>query len=425
MTNHFRRGQLLYAQSRHAQAIAEFKQHLVQYPDDAVSHGFLALCLSAERDYAAATEHAETAVHLAPDSGFSHYVLASVLDDRRRLKEAQSAIEEAIRLDPDDSDNFALAASIQFQQSRWAEARKLAEEGLALDPEDVACANLRAMSLTKLGQRAAAGSVIETALMRDPENSFTHANQGWTLLDQGQPVKAMEHFREALRLNPELKWAREGIVEAMKARNIVYRLLLGYFLWMAKLSPRAQWGIVITGFFGYQLVGGLAASNPKVATVATPILIAYLVFVWSTWIASPLFNLLLRIDKIGRLALSPDQTAGANCVGGMLLLTLCALGSWLWYQNGFASFAVIYFACLIIPVSAIHRCEQGWPRRAMTLFTIALASLVPAGLLTAFAPEFGLLLSPSLGVSLVRLFVFGVIASPWVANALIATRLKY
>ena len=44
--------------------------------------------------------------------------------------------------------------------------------------------------------------------------------KAWALIEQGEHEQAMEHFREALRLNPQLDWARQGIVEAMKARIV-------------------------------------------------------------------------------------------------------------------------------------------------------------------------------------------------------------
>ena len=93
---------------------------------------------------------------------------------------------------------------------------------------------------------------------------------------QGNPLKAMEHFREALRLDPEMEWARAGIVEAMKARNFVYRWMLAYFLWMARLDSRVRWGLVIGAPGGEQphLAAG-GGRTPALAPLLLPILFAY------------------------------------------------------------------------------------------------------------------------------------------------------
>jgi Tfp pilus assembly protein PilF len=79
---------------------------------------------------------------------------------------------------------------------------RLTERGLERSPEDVPCTNMRAMALVRLNRRDEAGATIATALARNPEIAFSHANQGWTLLHQGDHRRAIEHFREALRLDP-------------------------------------------------------------------------------------------------------------------------------------------------------------------------------------------------------------------------------
>src|SRR6185436_9021657 len=111
-----------------------------------------------------------------------------------------------------------------------------------------------------------------------PENAFTHANQGWTYLNKGEPKKALEHFRESLRLDPANEWARHGIVEALKARNIIYAVMLKYFLWMARLSRGARWGIILGGYFGIQLLASMARSNPAIAPWILPLRILYITF---------------------------------------------------------------------------------------------------------------------------------------------------
>src|SRR5206468_3894993 len=146
-----------------------------------------------------------------------------------------------------------------------------AEQGLQLDPEHVGCANLRAMAMVKLGRKAEAGATIDAALAKNPDNALTHANQGWTLLEKGDAKKALEHFCEALRLDPENAWARHGIVEALKARNLIYAVMLKYFLWMSKLSRQAQWAIILIGYFGNQMLGSMARTNPRLAPWVLPL----------------------------------------------------------------------------------------------------------------------------------------------------------
>jgi hypothetical protein len=107
-----------------------------------------------------------------------------------------------------------------------------------------------------------------------------------------------------------------------------------------------------------------------------PLLIAYFVFVLMSWLAYPLFNLLLRLDRFGRYALSPDQVKGANVLVACLVITLAclgvaiAMGRYVFYE------ATVMCAVLALPASAIYVCEAGWPRQAMTAITLLLGTLI-------------------------------------------------
>src|SRR5690349_19950882 len=228
----YQRALILHQQRRFGDAEKELRQGLSAAPHDGRMHAMLALCLVEQKRFREASAEAEQAVGLEPDLDFAHYAMAKVLLHRNRPGDAAGAINEAVRLDPYNADFFALLAAIRFEQRSWPSALEAAERGLQSDPEHDGCNNLRAMALVKLGRSDAAGQTIVGALHRNPDNAITHANQGWTLLHGGQPKQAMLHFREALRLDPTNSWAKAGIVEAIKARNPIYRWLLMYFLWM-------------------------------------------------------------------------------------------------------------------------------------------------------------------------------------------------
>ena len=373
---HFQRGSLLFEQGRYADAIGELRLQLGQGAEDSLTHGLLGLCLAEVEKYDEATHHAQQAIHLAPEHPFGQYALAQVMLRRNRYDAAQAAILEAIRLNPYEADYFAILASLHLRASRWRDALEAANQGLAIEPEHGLCTNLRAQALVKLGDRAGAAATMNAALARRPDDPYAHANQGWALLHQGEPLKAMEHFREALRLNPEVKWARAGIVEAMKARNFIYRWMLAYFLWMARLDARVRWGLVIGALIANNLISGQIQKTPALAPFLLPVLFAYFAFVLMSWLAYPLFNLLLRIDRFGRYALSSDQVRGANVLVVCILVTLGCLATAVATGKGMLYWATIVCAVFSLPASAIYVCEPGWPRRAMTAITLTLGAMV-------------------------------------------------
>ena len=374
MNPQFERAQLLYQQSRFDLAEQELRQALSVEPEEPFAHALLALCLTQREQFDDAEKEAQQAVHLAPDFSYPHYALASVLHDRLRFEEARVAIEEALRLDPEDADYCALLSQIHLDLKRWAEALEAAERGLQFDPEHVACTNLRAIALVKLGRKSEAGATIGAALAKNPDNPITHANQGWTLLEQGDPKRALEHFREALRLDPTNEWARAGIVEALKARNIIYGLMLRYFLWMAKLPAGAQWGVILGGYFLNRIMVSASSSNPDLAPWILPFRILYLVAALLTWTAYPLFNLLLRVNKFGRLALSEEQTRASTYFGATVFLALASLAlSLVFGFNSVFIVAALVFGMLMIPVAGMFRASEGWPRVLLMSWTAGLA----------------------------------------------------
>lgn len=429
-TENLQRAQLLMQQDRFSQAEGELRLHLANDPEDGVAHALLSVCLLRQDRFDAAEQAARQAVAMSPVESFSHQVLGSVLVERRRLDEAQQAIEEALTLNPVDADLYALRGMIFLQRSRWQDALAAAELGLQFEPDNLDCISIQSQALIKLGRKDAAALAIGGALAQAPENSHLHANQGWALLHRGEPREALHHFREALRLDPENEFAQAGMVEALKARNILYRVMLSFFLWMSRLPPKVQFGVVIGGFFGMRVLRQLADSVPALAPLVLPILIVYGLFAVMTWIADPLFNLLLRIDRYGKHALSKDQRIGSTAfgitlaialIGGALYLTMRLTGGSGLLRALGVDLLLVFGLCLI-PVSAIWKCEAGWPRWAMGLYS---AGLIAFGLFATIGVP---IIAEFTGVDsdaasgFVFLFILGVIASQFVANGLAMVR---
>ena len=82
-----------------------------------------------------------------------------------------------------------------------------------------------------------------------------------------------------------MEWARQGIVQAMKARYFIYRIMLGWFLWMMKLQQKTQWAVIVGAYVGYFVLRNVARNNPDWSPWIQPLLIAYVVFAVMTWVA--------------------------------------------------------------------------------------------------------------------------------------------
>lgn len=374
MSEH-QRALLLFDQKRFDLAERSLRQLLSTNHGDASAHALLALCLAAlgTTRLPEATREAEEAVRLAPDEAFPHYALAHVLTDRNDYRRADAALSEAIRLDPYDANFFALRAQLRANDTKWADALAAADEGLAIDPLHTGCTNLRVVALRQLGRGAEAAAALGSVLERAPEDAATHANQGWGYLQAGDQPQALAHFREALRLDPDMEWARAGIVEALKARHAVYGMMLRYFFRMGRLDASAQWYISIGGIIGYQVLRGVARSTPALAPVIYPVLGLYLLFVLLTWIADPLFNVVLLLDPFGRLALSRDQRIGAYWMGATVVAAFAAAVMWLVTRSPVAGEVAIMTTLITLPLGGTLSCSAGWPRRVMAGITALIA----------------------------------------------------
>ncbi|HEX6985869.1 MAG TPA: hypothetical protein VF170_10845, partial [Planctomycetaceae bacterium] len=205
---------------------------------------------------------------------------------------------------------------------------------------------------------------------------------------------------------------RAGIVEAMKARNPLYRWLLAYFLWMGRLSSGARWGILIGLAFVPRILRSIAKANPDFGPFVVPLVGVYFAFVALTWVADPLFNLLLRLDRFGRYALSKDQTRSANLVGLCLLAAAGLLAAGLILGRVPLLLGAVAAALFVIPAATIFNCEAGWPRAVAAVLAglLATVALVATGLGLAGVPA---------AMTLFGVYLLGVFVMSWLAQALV------
>jgi tetratricopeptide (TPR) repeat protein len=202
-----------------------------------------------------------------------------------------------------------------------------------------------------MNRKAEAMVAVDTTLSFDPENAYSHANKGWTLLEARKTDEAITHFKEALRLEPGMEWAKAGLVSALKTKNPFYRVIFDYFLLMSRL-PLASRRFVIFGLWAVnQVFVHGAVGNPAIAKVGHIFVPLYLLFCFVTWTADPLMNALLRFHPVGRYALTRKETVGANWVALSLAVSAAFGVAWLAHHRESWSFGAIGFLFVTYLVS--------------------------------------------------------------------------
>jgi len=409
LTTHLHKALALMNVSRYDLAEQELRARLAQDPHDASGHAILALVLSQQDKGQQALEEAEAAVGLAPDESFCHFARATVLRDAKKPAEAARSVEEAIRLDPGDPDYYALLAAIRLDQDRWADALTAAEQGLKQDPENEDCQGCRAVALASLGRTAEAEASSRQALSTAPANAEAHATRGWTLLQAGRHAEALESYREALRLNPNLERARAGIVEALKARNPLYRLVLRYLFWMHSLGKRGRWIFIIGLVVGVQGFSAVARSVPWLEPFRMPVLLAYIGFAVLSWVAVPFSNLLLMLNRFGRLSLKPAERRSALGLGVCFLVMAAGFAAGFATGDFLAECVGFLGLTMSMPVSAALRRET--TRQRLILGTCALlllaAGIAAIALIAQNHPR---------ALTLINTYMIGWVIFSWVGN---------
>ena len=233
MSAHLARARLLFQQKRFPLAEQELGRAMQEEPESAEALAMLALCRSHTGTFSEAYAILKQAVAQAPDWDYVFYIEAVILIKFDNFPGAIHAIKQALRLNPQDPDYHAILSDLLSIQEKWPEALAAAKQGLALNAEHVDCLNARTRALTGLRKWNDANHTIKQSLQTDPENATTIANRGWLALRQNHPTKAKQHFLEALRLDPESSYAKDGLTAAKRESWWINR---GFFLGPLKIT---------------------------------------------------------------------------------------------------------------------------------------------------------------------------------------------
>lgn len=404
------RAEILINQQRYDEASHVLSDLLSKEPDNIRVLALLSNVKLQQDKPEDARELIDSAISIAPDVPYLYYVKAKVSTQLNRYDEAEQLLKEAILLDPADADYFAFWAFIKLSRKQYEQALELANKALEFDPENILGLNTRSSALLKLDRADEAFNTIDGALREDPDNPYTHANYGWNLLEKGDHKKALEHFKEALRNDPHNNYAQAGMIEALKARFIVYKWFLKYSFWMANLTERYQWGVLIGFYIGSRLLRGLAKSNEALQPYLMPLIVLLALIAFSTWVISPLSNLFLRLNTYGKHLLDKKEIQSSNFVGASLLVMLAGVaGYFITGTDPWLGVAVFGFT-MMVPLSSMFAPSKY--KNAMVYYTILLGLVGLSGIVLAF-------LTGNLFSLFSTVYLFGFIAFQWIANFLV------
>lgn len=374
----------LVADGRFEEADALLEEVLRHGEENAELLALRALVRRALHDPSAALAMSGRAVTLDRNSSFAHWVYGAQLESDGQFDDAERAARRALELDSGNVDAAALMAQLAIRAGRHAEAVAIAEHGLEIDPSHEPCLSLRAYGLRFSEQGAGTHAAFESLLSAYPLSGFGRAGLGWSSLDRGDVDGAREHFEQALALDPTAEWARDGLIEATKAGNPIYRRILRLFLWFGRVDNRTRWSIIIGGIVGYQLLSGLIDAVPLLALVAIPLMLGWIGFILLSWTWRPLSDFVLMMDVEGRRLVTAERRTAAVCVGVTSFAAVSLAGLALLAGSGRLGTGALVTGFLLIPLSGVFNAPKGWPRKVMAAYTAGVTALIGVGL---FGPE--------------------------------------
>lgn len=314
MSSYFTRAQQLRERGRHDEAVATLLSHLAHQPEDAVA--FLELALNRTEisgQLGQALADARTATGLMPGEAFPLSLQSRILSQLDRPKEALPLAESALALDPEFGHAWNSKCLALIGLSRWKEAEAAARSALGLDADDETASNLLAHTLRIQNRLDESEDESKRRLARDPENAFSFANSGWAALQRGDIKTAESLFKEALRIDPNMEHARDGLKQSYRARSAFFRAFLKWAFFLQRFSANHRMAIIIGLLVGFQVLKALAASVHPLLVI--PVALVYYLFVFGSWLSGGLANFFLLRDPVARLSLDRAEKLEGAVMG--------------------------------------------------------------------------------------------------------------
>jgi len=200
-------------------------------PDQAWLHVVMGDAHRQVVNLADAEKHYRRAMTLDPDDADPHAGMSQLELKRNRVGLADDHIHRALQIDPANDLHWVIKALLAIHHGHHQEAKTAALKALEINPD-----NLHAKRFLIDARAAISGSdqlspqqqlaAYEEILAEDPENDSVISDIGIVYFNQLKDYeKAEEKFRQALRIDPSDKSYQKLLIQSLRKRDPVLRLL--------------------------------------------------------------------------------------------------------------------------------------------------------------------------------------------------------
>ncbi len=241
-------------------------------PDQAWLHVVMGDAHRNAGSLADAEKHYRRAMALDPDDADPHAGMSQVELKRNRAGLADDHIHRALKIDPDNDFHWIIKAILAIHHGHHQEAESAALKALEINPD-----NLHAKRFLIDARAELPGSdklspqqqldAYEDILAEDPENDSVISDIGVIYFNEFKDYqKAEEKFRQALRIDPSDKSYQKLLVQSLRKRDPVLRLLWIPFKpveWMSSVLDwtwKKKWPLIFMIFLFKYVVISLVLS---------------------------------------------------------------------------------------------------------------------------------------------------------------------
>jgi tetratricopeptide (TPR) repeat protein len=380
------RGRILLFQRRYAQAETELSLALAGDVDKTLALYWLAWAQMSLGRLHEAEATAARSIAENPERSEGYHVRAVIKRKQGHLAEAEAAARLALKKDSGTVEYRAELAWILVYRKKPEDALALVDQALQDAPQAVSLHRVRTDCLIQLRRLDDARQSARHTLSIDPEDATSHAQLGNIYFQDKDYDSAWRHYAEALRLDPQYAYARSGLLSTLRHRIWYYRVLVP--------KNSSQIGR-LRGVWFYGLIGAGAAARafPNVSLAMMIVLMVTLLLALARWYlgatVAPVTTLLLRLNPIGRAALSADEREcseiAAMLLGGAALSFLGAIfGVW----HGLFAVGMLLLL-LVAPLAKTYE-KQGRDRTLREAYTWLLMSVGAFGVAALAQKMYGL-----------------------------------
>lgn len=362
----------LFHQGRFEEASVFIKNYLSDNADDEIARYYLAYSYYLSNHLDEARNIAERLISEDPEWTDLIMLLANIDIADDKFEDADDKANYLLNQELVDADIFLLKARVKFSQRFYDEALKYVDKALELDAENQEALNIK-ISINNIIQPNRTGNEIDKLLELNPENPSAIANHGMLLLHKGDSKFALERFKEALSLQPSNQLARYGMQEALRSKFWPYKLFYQFFKFTSKLSGQQTWMLIIGVMIARNLFQrGADHTSGLLSTVLTIVTVAVSVFIFLTWVITPLLNVYLLSNSYGRLLLEEKEKQMATFTGIAMIAGFISLMLYYLLKDEYLFILGILFIVMMIPLGTFLNPDKEIKQNRLKYFTIAI-----------------------------------------------------